>query len=291
MNKVLSIEDVSYKMGNKAILKNINLTVYPEDSFALIGKNGAGKTTLFEIILKDLKPTSGHVLFNNTIGNDFKNMGVVYDHLPLFPLLKVKEIINYFSSIYGIKPNKIPTQYYDVFGLDNILNSYIKTLSQGERKKVGLFLSIIHNPKLLILDEPFSNVDPTVIDGIWQLLKSENRTILFTTHNWKNVEELATKIAFIHDGIIIMEPTSVEKVLESLPYSKKIIIGYNDNIIKNIEHFDYYINDNLVHIFTDKSDVIDMISTHTNNFSFKECDIKDAYLFKIKNYEKYNHTL
>ena len=96
MSKIISIENISYKVGNKIILENINLTVDSEDSFALIGKNGAGKTTLFEIILKDIKPTNGQVSFNNIIGNNFKNTGVVYDHLPLFPLLKVKEIIDYF---------------------------------------------------------------------------------------------------------------------------------------------------------------------------------------------------
>ena len=292
MSKIISIENISYKVDNKTILNNINLTVNSEDSFALIGKNGAGKTTLFEIILKDIKPTNGQVSFNNIIGNNFKSTGVVYDHLPLFPLLKVKEIIDYFSSLYGMNTNEIPTQYYEVFGLTSILNSYIKSLSQGERKKVGLFLSIIHNPKLLILDEPFSNIDPTVIDSIWKLLKSNNRTILFTTHNWKEVEDVATKIAFINKGTIVMQPTSVENIMQYFPHYKKIITDYNVIIVENIKEFDFYINENLLHIFVnDKSNIIEIISAYTNNFSFKECDIKDAYLFKIKNDEEYNHTL
>lgn len=286
MSKIISIENISYKVDNKTILQDINFTVDSEDLFALIGKNGAGKTSLFEIILKDIKPTKGMVSFSNIIGNNFKNTGVVYDHLPLFPLLKVKEIIDYFSSIYGIKSSIIPPKYFEVFGLNEILNSFIKSLSQGERKKVGLFLSIIHNPTLLILDEPFSNIDPTVIDSIWQVLKENNRTILFTTHNWKEVEEVATKIAFINKGKIVMQPSSSEEIIQSLPQKRKIITDYNQELVKNLKDFNFYINEGLLHIFNYKdSCLIELISNYTNNFSVKDCDIKDAYLLKIKDNE------
>ncbi|MDL1913116.1 MAG: ABC transporter ATP-binding protein [Bergeyella sp.] len=285
---VLSLKNISYKVNNKSILDNIHLTVNTGDSFSLIGKNGAGKTTLFEIILNDIKPSSGEVNFSNEIGRNFKNTGIVYDHLPLFPLMKVREIIDYFSSLYRIKPANIPLKYFEIFGLNEILNSFINTLSQGERKKVGLFLSIIHHPKFLILDEPFSNIDPTVIDSIWEILKENNRTILFTTHNWNEVMHVATKIAFLHKGAIVLPSTTPEMVLKSLPQLKKIITEYNENIIKRLEleGFDFYINENLLHIFyNENSNLIDIISNQTHNFSSKECDIKDAYLFKIKDHE------
>lgn len=286
MSKAISIENISYKVKNKNILSNINLIVEARDSFALIGKNGAGKTTLFEIILKDIKPTRGKIIFSRDIDDNFKNTGIVYDHMPLFPLLKVKEIINYFSSLYGIKSSNIPLEYFEVFGLNKILNSFIKSLSQGERKKVGLFLSIIHNPSLLVLDEPFSNIDPTVIDGIWQVLQENNRTILFTTHNWKEVEEVATKIAFISKGEIVMQPTSAKEIIKSLPHTKKIVTDFDEELVKKIKDFDFYENENLLHIFNGgDSSLIEIISNHTSNFSFKYCGIKDAYLFEIKNNE------
>lgn len=286
MSSIISVENISYEIEGKNILHNINFTVDSKDSFALIGKNGAGKTTLFEIILNDIKPTNGKVTFDKQLGNNFEYVGVVYDHLPLFPLMKVKEIIDYFSSLHGISSSSISSKYYETFGLNTILNSFIKSLSQGERKKVGLFLSIIHNPKLLILDEPFSNIDPTAIDSIWQVLKEDNRTILFTTHNWKEVEEVATKVAFIHKGKIIMQPTSIEKILQSLPQNRKIITDFNDEMIRRLNGFDFYINENLIYIFYDiNSNLVEIISEQTNNFSFRDCDIKDAYLFKIKDDE------
>ena len=89
-----------------------------------------------------------------------------------------------------------------------------------------------------------------------------------------------------------MQPTSVENIMQSLPHSKKIITDYNEIIVENIKEFDFYINENLLHIFVnDKSNIIEIISAYTNNFCFKECDIKDAYLFKIKNDEEVNLTL
>ena len=286
MKTIISVNKIFYKINDKSILNDINLDINLGDVFALIGKNGAGKTTLFEIILKDIRPTSGFVDFDNDMGVEFSNTGVAYDNPPLFPLLKVNEVVDYFSSIYGLKSSDIPTRYFDVFGLNEILNSLISTLSQGERKKVALFLSIIHNPKVLILDEPFSNIDPTVIESIWKVLKENNRTIIFTSHNWYEIEQIATKITFISKGNIILPPTSPQEIIKSLPHSKKVIVDYNEDLIAKIKNFEYYINENLIHLFYDgNSELIDEILKYSNNFSFKDCDIKDAYLLKTNDNE------
>ncbi|AQW95513.1 ABC transporter ATP-binding protein [Elizabethkingia anophelis] len=292
MKKIISVEHISYQIGNKNILNNVNLTINYGDSFALIGQNGAGKTSLFEIILKDIKPSKGNIFFDSATGDNFKNVGIVYDQIPLFPLLKVREIIDYFSTLYGINKSSIPPKNFNVFGIEEIMESYVKSLSQGEKKKLGLFLSIINNPILLILDEPFSNIDPTAIDGIWQTLKENNRTILFTTHNWKEAESISNRIAFIYKGEIIMEPKSSKEIIDSLPYSKMIITDFNEDLINKIRGFDFYVNDKLLYIFNkNDSNLTEIISRSTNNFSFKESDIKDAYLFKIKGNEEFSYTV
>jgi len=283
---MISVTDISYSKGNTEILSNISFNLNEFDKLALIGKNGAGKTTLFEIILDDLKPTSGKVIFDPEISRKFRKTGVVYDHPPLFPLLKVKELVDYFSTIYNIASHNIPAKYLDVFGIKELENALIKTLSQGEKKKIGLFLSIIHNPKLLILDEPFANIDPTSIESIWNVLQENDRSILFTTHNWKEVRDVANKVAFIYKGRLIMEPTCVDDVLKSLPERLKITTDYNIDIINAISSENYYFTDDTIHIFyNENAEVMQAINKVTNNFSVKECDIKDAYLFKIKDYE------
>lgn len=286
MSAIISVENLHYAVNKNKILNNINLVINSGEAFALIGKNGAGKTTLFEIILNDIKPTSGNINFSKSIGSNFENTGIVYDHLPLFPLLKVKEIIDYFSTLYNIEAKKIPQKYFEIFGLNGILNSFIQSLSLGERKKVSLFLSIIHNPTLLILDEPFSNIDPTSVDGIWEILRENDRTILFTTHNWKEVEGIASKVAFIYNGEIVLQPDTIKNVLQALPHNRKIITDYNVDLIKCIKEYQYYIHDNLIHVFySEASDLVKIISDKTNNLSFKDCDIKDTYLFITKDYE------
>jgi ABC-type multidrug transport system ATPase subunit len=181
-----------------------------------------------------------------------------------------------------LKKNEVPLKYLKNFGLDSLLDSYIKDLSQGEKKKVGLFLSIIHNPILLILDEPFSNIDPTVIDTIWSILKGNNRTIIFTTHNWKEVERIATQIAFIYEGNIIDYPKTINEIINGIPNKRKIVTDFNENLIDRLIGYQFYINDNLIHVFyPENSQLLHIVHEYSNNFSFQDTDIKDAYLYKI----------
>lgn len=286
MNAVIKLESISYTVNSKTVLSDIDLDIYKGDVFALIGKNGAGKTTLLEVILNDLRPLTGTVTFGNEIDRKFKNVGIVYDHLPLFPLMKVREIIDYFAAIHGLRKNADYQKYVQTFGLNNLLGSFVKDLSQGERKKTGLFLSIMHNPDLLILDEPFSNIDPTVIDSIWRILKARNRTIVFTTHNWKEVEKIATKVAFMYNGKIVTPPSNVEDIMNSLPQRRKIVTDLTEDLLDTIKEYKYYINDRLLFVFYDeKTQLVDLIQRHTNNFSFQDANITDAYLYKIKDYE------
>lgn len=147
-------------------------------------------------------------------------------------------------------------------------------------------MAIIHNPVLLILDEPFANLDPTITERIWKILKNDNRTIFYTTHNWKEAEKLAMKIAFIYNGKILIEPQSPQSVLNSLPELKKIIVPKNENIIKLLTNYKYYFHDENINIFIhDDSKFLKDISQLTNNFSIQEVDLKDAYLFNINNYK------
>ena len=144
----------------------------------------------------------------------------------------------------------------------------------------------MNNPKILILDEPFSNLDPTIVDVIWKVLTKNNRTILFTTHNWKEVEAIASKVMFLHNGILITTPKKPKEILKELP-KKKITISFNNDFLHKIAEYEYYVHDDLINVLYNENDinVIKTISEHTNNFSIQDVDIKDAYLFKIKKHE------
>tara|TARA_B100000768_G_C11283481_1_gene380253 strand:+ start:1431 stop:2303 length:873 start_codon:yes stop_codon:yes gene_type:complete len=287
MKEVIKISDILYKVKTKIIIDSISFSVYDSDSYALLGENGSGKSTLIDLILNDLKSDNGNVVFFGKQKNNFKNIGIVYDHLPLFPLLKVNEIIRYFTTIHKLDYKVIKTLYFEIFEIEKIANSFIKELSLGERKRVGLLLSIIHNPNLLILDEPFSNLDPTITDRIWRILRQNNRTIFFTTHNWKDVEKLATKIGFIYEGKLIQKSQSPNEIIKNLPAGKKVTVNKNTKLNDKLINLNYYKHDDELHIFLDKKkDILDMITKTTTNFSVQDIGLKDAYLYHISKCKK-----
>lgn len=282
MKEVIKVFNVSYKVKTKSIVDSVSFSVNNNDIFALLGENGSGKSTLIDLMLGDLKTDSGYVNFFGKKNSNFNNVGIVYDHLPLFPLLKVFEIIRYFSSIHKLNYKTIESEYFETFDIDKISNNFIKELSQGERKRVGLLLSIIHNPTLLILDEPFANLDPTITDRIWKVLTQHNRTIFLTTHNWKEIEKIATKVGFVFNGKLLSGVNSPKEILKSLPSSKKIIISNTINMDDKLQKLDFYKHDDELHIFFDKkNDMLNMVNEFTNNYTVQDVSLKDAYLYYI----------
>lgn len=282
MDTIVEVSNISYCIKQKEILRDINFQLQRGDYFALLGENGSGKSTLINILLDDLKPNSGDISFFEKQKKDFSKVGVVYDHLPIFPMLKIDEIINYFCYFHKLNSKEIKLQYYDIFNLRKIKNSLIRELSQGEKKKVGLLLSILKPSELLILDEPFANLDPTIIDKLWSLLKEKSQTIFFTSHNWKEVEVMANKVCFLYQGKILQKPLSPIQIINTLPAAKKISIEKDLKILNTLKKYDYFIDDKAIHFFYDeKNDLLTEISEKTSSYSIQNIGLKDAYLYYI----------
>lgn len=287
MKEIIKVSNISYKVKNKTIVDGVSFSINENDTFALLGENGSGKSTLIDLMLNDLTPTNGYVSFLGDRRNNFKELGIVYDHLPLFPLLKVVEIIRYFSSIHKLDFKVIKSEYFEIFAINKISNSFIKELSQGERKRVGLLLAIMHHPNLLILDEPFANLDPTIIDRIWKVLKQNNRTIFLTTHNWKEIEKNANKVGFIYNGKLIADPKSPSDIIKELPSDKKVIISNATKINAKLNNFIFYKHDDELHIFFDeRGELLNIVNELTNNFTVQDVGLKDAYLYYTTNLKK-----
>lgn len=283
MREKIKVAGITYKVKDKTIVDDICFSVNEEDTFALLGENGAGKSTLIDLMLNDLKPSSGSVHFFGEQKSNFARVGIVYDHLPLFPLLKVTEVIRYFSSIHKLDYKNIKRGYFELFDIDRLSDNYIKELSQGERKRVGLLLSVMHNPSLLILDEPFANLDPTIVDRIWKVLKQNGRTVFLTTHNWKEIEKIATRVCFIFNGKLLPETGSPEEIIKNLPADKKVIISNALNVKGKLNGLNSYTHDNEAHIFfEERSDILNAISEFTTNFTVQDVGLKDAYLYYTK---------
>ncbi len=282
MNDIL-VTNISYTVKGKSILEDLNFKVEQNETFALIGKNGSGKSSLIDIMLQDLKPDCGSVNLFESEKCNYKNVGVLYDHLPLINSLRVEEIIKYYCTVHKLKYDAIVQEYFEDFKITQIEKSFVRTLSLGEKKRVSILLSIMHDPDLLIMDEPFANVDPTITDQIWKVLKRKKRTIFFTTHNWSDAEKRADKVAFMGNGKLIAEPLCPSEAIKNLPAQQKLVFAYNENIERLLNKTEYYKhNGNVVCFSQPGSSLIGVVAQHTSNFSIQDVDLTDVYLFHLK---------
>lgn len=279
----LDISNVSYRVAEKDILDGINLNVETGETIALLGHNGAGKSTILSILLGDFAPTNGSVSFGGKTFDEIKaNIGVVYDQMPSFGNLKVKEILNYFSSMYNIY-YKDQKELLDLLGLNPYLDSFMNVLSRGEKKKIILFLALMHKPEILILDEATSDLDPVMRDNLWKkILKKYAKVILFTTHDWEEAEQYADKIAFLHQGKLLGQPDTPQNFLSQkyINAEKKIILNKSEVSHDTLKNEVYVEDDNVYHVFvSDIKSFFQKWNGYTPSFSFAPKKLKDVYQF------------
>ena len=225
MTTALSIECLSktYRNGFVA-LKNITFSVAKGDFFALLGPNGAGKTTLIGIITSLINKTSGSVtIFDKNIDKSLsaakKNIGLVPQEFNFSVFEKVHQIVTNQAGYYGL-PNKLANErtkkYLKRLDLWNKRDAQARMLSGGMKRRLMIVRALVHEPKLLILDEPTAGVDIEIRHSMWQFLREINTagtTIILTTHYLEEAENLCNKIAIIDRGRII-ENTSMHALLD-----------------------------------------------------------------------------
>ena len=203
MNKeFLKITNLNYKIENKTILKNLNLSIGEGEFVAIMGPSGCGKTTLLRIISALAKQTSGVISVNNQIladENNFiepeaRNLGLVVQEKVLFPHLNVKNNI-----MFGLKTKAMDSvnKMVDQFKINKLLDHYPHQLSGGEAQRVALTRTLVTAPKLLLLDEPFNGLDEKLKKDIYpdlqELLKQNNTTTIMVSHNTEEVQELSDR--------------------------------------------------------------------------------------------------
>ena len=205
----LAIEHVVKLYKDFTAVKDLNFTIDQGEIFGLIGQNGAGKTTTFRMILNLQEPTSGKITWDgspiNSINRDW--LGYLPEERGIFPQMKVEEQLNFFGKLRGMKQKEIKNEvdfWIHRFELDERRHDKAETLSKGNQQKVQLIASFIHKPKFLILDEPFSGLDPVNRDLLKDailLLKEQGMTILFSSHQMDNVEELCDHLCLLKRGV------------------------------------------------------------------------------------------
>ncbi|GGH38539.1 multidrug ABC transporter ATPase [Mangrovimonas yunxiaonensis] len=213
---MIHINQVSKKYNGADMFSvaNLSLHVNEKEIFGLLGPNGAGKTTLISILCSLIKPTSGEFTINGLSYKKHKNqlkqlIGIVPQEYALYPTLTAFENLKYFGSMYGLKGpdlNQRINKALEHLGLLHFAHKKIQTFSGGMKRRVNLIASILHQPKVLFLDEPTVGVDvqsKNVIIKFLQELNQQGTTIIYTSHHLNEAESFCTRVAIIDHGKII----------------------------------------------------------------------------------------
>lgn len=228
---MLEIKGLTKKYGDKIAVDNISFEVKEGEVFAFIGHNGAGKTTTIKAITGILDFEEGDILIN---GKSIKDnpieckqiMAYVPDNPDLYENMKAIDFINFICDMYDVDENTRKeriTKYAKMFELENNLNDEISSFSHGMKQKVALISALSHDPKILIMDEPFVGLDPKAVFDMKEIMKEmckEGKLIFFSTHILDVAEKLCDRVAIIKQGRIVtvgtMKEVKGDKSLESV---------------------------------------------------------------------------
>ena len=225
---MLEIKQLKKTYGDKTVVDIDRLTIREGETIGLVGNNGAGKTTFFRMLLDLIRPTSGEVLSkdkNVMQGDDWKNYTASYlDEGFLIDYLTPEEYFTFIGSLHGFSVAHVGDylkQYAEFFN-GEILNSkkYIRDFSKGNQNKVGIAAALMQKPELLVLDEPFANLDPTTQIRLKSLIKSlkttERLTTLISSHDLNHVTDVCDRIILLEKGLIIKDFYTDENTLKEL---------------------------------------------------------------------------
>lgn len=247
---MIEIKNINKAYDKNKVLDNISLTVENGSVYALLGKNGAGKTTLINILIDLLQADGGAILINgkehNTLDkDDKKHIGVVGEDLALMEELNALEYLTFVGKIYGLPGDILKKRIDDLFHYffedDGDLKKNISKYSTGMKKKIAFCAAVLHTPDILILDEPFSGLDPLVTNQMLSFLhqyKKNNRAILISSHDLNYVERIATHIGVLNDNQLQFDSSLqdfTENGITSIDKALLKILRPNETQLSNID--------------------------------------------------------
>lgn len=208
----LSVENVSKKFGEKLVVDNISFEAGEPGVFGLLGTNGAGKTTTIRMILNIVKKDSGVIKWNNKpIAEEIRGFGYLPEERGLYPKVKVSEQLMYFARLRGMNQDRAKKEignWLERLEAAQYINMPAEKLSKGNQQKIQFIASIIHDPELIFMDEPFSGLDPVNTDlfksVIYELI-GKNKIIIMSSHQMSTVEEFCRDIVILKDGATILK--------------------------------------------------------------------------------------
>ena len=208
---MIEIKNLSKNFGDLKALDDVSFEVKRGELFGVIGQNGAGKSTLFRSMMNFYDHFAGEILYEGEPMADvpLEKIGFLPEERSLSPKKTIREEVKFFARLNQMRnlDEKTLQAYFDRFEIKGSLDDKIKSLSKGNQQKVQLLASLIYKPEFLILDEPFSGLDPynaNLLMGIIKEINEEGTTIIFSSHNMENVEHLCDRLIMLKNGKIVL---------------------------------------------------------------------------------------
>lgn len=225
---MLKVENVTKYYGDVLAVDDLSFEIKGGEIFGLLGVNGAGKTTTFRMIMGLIEPNKGHITINDkpVDYNTCERIGFLTEERSLLTKLTVREQAMYYGTLKGMKESDILEKldyWLDKFGISEYKTRKIKELSKGNQQKVQFITSVIHEPDLLVLDEPFTGLDPINVELFMSVIKEfkeKGKMILFSSHRMEHVELFCEKLVILKKGKAVISGT-LKEIKKN--YQKKII--------------------------------------------------------------------
>lgn len=301
---MLTLSNVKKGFGAHEIIKGISFQVEKGESFGLLGPNGAGKSTLISMICGLLPYGAGEILINGKlVGRHLKEtkqiIGVVPQDIALYPTMSALDNLIFWGRMYGLSGNTAKTrakEVLEVVGLTERAKGRIETFSGGMKRRINIGAALMHEPQLLIMDEPTVGIDPQSRNHILETVKTLNEqgmTVIYTSHYMKEVEYLCKRIAIIDDGKLIVSGTqrdlsnrlaggrvlklTVDSLRPSFIEQLKQLNGVDKVIVQPAEEIDVHLQSEMEIV----SDVILLASRSgiaIHNMQLKEANLETLFL-------------
>lgn len=245
---VLSLHDVRKSYHGREVLTGISLQLRRGELLGFFGPNGAGKTTMIRCISGLLQPDSGTILRHASDANldaSSIRLGLVPQNLAIYPDLTVRQNLEVFGRLDGVQGKALQQRIVEVLewaALNDRTRSLAKTLSGGMQRRLNIACSVLHNPDILLLDEPTVGVDPQSRERIFEMmedLKSQGAAVLLTTHQLEEVETRCDRIVVMDQGVIVADGTLNDLVRRTIGQQHRLVLGFDRPYERSLTAFQF----------------------------------------------------
>lgn len=236
---ILEFKDINKSFGEKKVLKEVSFKAEGGKAFGLLGRNGAGKTTSIRILMNVFPQDSGSVLLDGKpIDYDKVSFGYLPEERGLYPKKKIMDQLVYFAELKGMSrksAEKSIDYWLGRLEMSEYKNKRLDTLSKGNQQKIQLVTALAHNPDIVILDEPFSGLDPVnakILKDVVKEVISKGKIVLFSSHQMNYIEEFCDSIAIINGGKVVLTG-DLKTIKRNYPRNKLIVVSEDAKAILN----------------------------------------------------------